>query len=705
MAVTKGKIVITFTRDVLDGETLSFERINNDTLDTVAVSCTFVDRYRAINEEVSIGINTGIDGESEAIEYEAVFNIDHNFAGLMTISRVTNVVTIEIDSGWDFQNFSTDTGATEVITGETGLDFNLISASLQVHPTDPCNYVDVDVLMDAQADSYILGSTAPVPVATNPFTVSIPRLIMRSLKVRKAGSADVDVGVEQWGIYKFYFRKVVVDNVVNINVVPNQFSGATVTVVVWYNGQNTHQPENITLTYSLNDIDYQSSNVFTGQVNGSYTMYIKDNFGCTVSKDFEVTDSGTREEYFSISNVNSINFSKDEVWDGLQNGIHKNEDNVLSLTEYGKKQTYDERLIFRDDDLVRIQFKSNYENHDVEIYDCEGDLTSAAISVTKMSQNLNLFQKLDCKIDTISGYGSGVAGLYFDSGQVYNEASVPIGNYTLNGNLPDFAQVGVFIKLSGGSPAQSGVYEIKDLIYDSTLDKRLIIFDYNYVDTPGMTIQVEAYYDLIPFEIYEFDVDMSNVLVHSPDKDFRVKIQASDNSFDTINYYSEYITLVPDDDYAINNYVAIQYYNENNRDIFYLYGITHFIRAEVLNVSTLIDDDNEIVKGDFTTYISESTVHNGIEISFREVTHKVMLQIVLALSSENLFINGIGYIKSTGLDVSQVENTNLYLIKAQLLRTGKNFNVLISDRTGQREGYTTTFLPKIITTGTEFIKT
>jgi hypothetical protein len=699
---TKGKIEITFTRTVLDGETLSFERINNDTSDVVTISCTFVDSYRAVNEEVYVGSPTATLGESEAIEYEAVFNIDHNFGGLMTISRLANVVTIELDDlDWDFQNFSTTTGATEVITLTTGPDFYLTNASLQVHPTEPCVYVDVDVTTNVQADSWGFWGDTPTPVSTNPFTVSIPRLNKKRLWAYKTGAEKINVSLEQWDESWFYFRKVLEANIF-ITIVPNQFSGATVSFNVAFESQLLGRPDGaINLTYSLNDVDYQSNNVFTGQTNGSYTVYIKDGLGCTTSKDYEVTDSGTKDEYFFISNVNSITFSKNETWDGLQNGVHKNEDNTLSLTEHGKKTTYEESLIFRDSDVGKVQFKSNFENHIVQVYQCDGGLTSASVTADKMSNNLNLFEKLDCTIVEPYEYQSGYAGIYFTTGNVYNEADADIGDYVLNGNLPDMAQIGVYIKLSG---AVTGVYQIEDLIYDSALDKRLIIINLLYTGTPTV-IKCEAYYDLLPFDVYEFELDMGDVLTHTSGQDFRVMIQASDTLFTTRNYYSEYITLVPDDTYALDNYVAIQYYNSNNRDVFYLYGITHFFRAEVLNINTIIDDEIETIKGDATSYVSESIVHTGIEIEFKEVTHRVMVKIALALSSESLFINGIGYVKSDGLTIDQIENTNLYEIKCKLLRTGKSFNTLIEDRTGQSEGYKTVYLPKVITTGTDFIKT
>ena len=101
---------------------------------------------------------------------------------------------------------------------------------------------------------------------------------------------------------------------------------------------------------------------------------------------------------------------------------------------------------------------------------------------------------------------------------------------------------------------------------------------------------------------------------------------------------------------------------------------------------------------DLSTYLSESTVHKGMSISFAETTYKVMLKIVLALSSENLFINGIGYVKSGNVEVDPILNTNLYLIKCSVLGSGESFNSFINNTKGESEGYKTIYIPGLIKT-------
>lgn len=699
MAVTKGKIEITFTRDAVAGEYVEFERVNNDTAQAILTRVTFVDGPRYSAKELPINAPTAIPGESEAIEFERFFNIDFNQAGIMNVSRDEEVITVEIAEGWDFQNYDSDVGATEVITPESGPDLVLVSADLQIHPTDPCDFVDIDIETSPQADEYLLGQLAPdpVPITTNPFTVSIPRVLASRLVVRKDGyDSFINVGLDDpsFGFDKFYFNKIFQENIF-IDIVPNQFEGATVTITVDYLTQLFPQPNVNALQYSLDNVVFTSSNVFTGQANGNYTVYIKDSWGCTVQKDYVVTGSGQRDPYFFISDANSVTFSKDEVWDGLQGGIHKHPNNTLALQEVGKKVLYDQRLFFTNQDVIRIQFKSNFENHNVTGQNCAGDLISLVVNVEQMSNNMNLFESLDAKLTNL---GNGRSGLYFTSGNVYNESAVDIGNYELNGNLPDSAQLGVFVSITG-----HGVHEIIDTIYDRDLDKKLMVFDYEFTLADADVI-MSAHYDLLPYEVFEFEVDFSNAVIPITEQVMRLRIQSTDALFSEINHYSEYIDLIEPSALNLDEMVLIDYWNENNRDIFYLYGIAHSIRAEVHRIVSIIDDENENVKGDNSTYLTKSVIHDGIEVLFKECTYRMMRKLTLALSSEKMFINGEGYVKNDGLGVTPVEGTNLYNVTAQLLSTNKNFNISTNERIGQDEGYKTIYIPRVLDTSDGLLK-
>ena len=692
MASTKAKIEITFTRDVLDNEYISFERTSD--LGNATILSTFKSSGRRTGKELPIEIPTATPGEMTAITYERYFNVDHNSSGLMVLTRNVNVIEIEIDINWDFSNFVTDTGANDIIEQRIPDTFSLTNASLQIHPTEPCEYVDVEILTSEQAQGYSIGRAPIELVSTNPFTVSIPRLQPISILVAKPGSESLDVSLLEWNEPNFYFNKIGQDNI-NIDITVDPFSGATIVVSVDYLNQLTPRPNLGTLEYSLDDVNYFPNGLWEGQLAGDYTVYIKDSFGCTVSKEFTVVGGvESQNPFIEVSERNSVSFSKDEVWDGLQDGIHKNFDNTLALTGFNKFN-YDERVVFRDEDKIRIQFKSNYSDHEIHVQGCDGGEVGYNPFVEKMSNNLGLFEGLDCVLHKLP---NGRSGLYFNDGKVYDENDVYVADYELFGNLPDSATIGNVVKIEG-----HGTFTVVDVIYDAEIDKRLMVFDYEYTGNDVVTI-MKCYYNLLPFEIYEFDIDFSIPIIKPGERVVRLRIQFLDNLYDEVNYYSEYCLLLQDVDYDPNKYVALNYYGTNNRNVFYLYGLTHFLRAEVEDIKGIIDDNVDVVKGDNSTYLSESVVNKGMNISFSEVTYRVMVKLSLALSSENLFVNGLGYVKKDAISIEPIENTNLYKVTCELLSTNKNFNTSLNDSEGVDEGYKTIYIPQILGTDTGSIK-
>ena len=519
---SKGQIIITFNADASDGEVLSFERTS--TLGTISLNSTFVSGSRVSNGQIPLTTPTLNVGEMTAAAYETYFNIDQNQGKLMSISRNINVITIEIAYTWDFQNFSSDVPSIgNVLVPEVPDTFQLVAASIVTNPTDPCDYVNVNVLTTEQATNYSLavygGATnAPtIPVSTNPFTVSIPRLSPLKLTVIK-GTTSYVVS-EYFNEPYFYFRKIGQGNI-RIRISQDVFNGATVMFSINYYNQLTQRPSSGTIEYSLDGFNWFENGRFSGQVGGDYTVYVRDGLGCTVQKDFTIPDTlQDRTPFFFVSEANSISFSKNEQWDSLQNGIFKNPNNVLATTDL-QQNLYRERLIFREEDEVRIQFKSNYEYHDIFVEDCEGDAVGYTPTIEKMSNNLNLFESLDCKLHTLS---NTTAGIYFDSGNYYNEAGVVLGNYELFGNLPDSAIIGNIVHIP-----TYGVFQVQDIIYKSDINKKLMVFEMNYQSTTDASVVMRCNYNLLDYEIYEFNIDFSAPIIKAGlEKLIRIRIRSN----------------------------------------------------------------------------------------------------------------------------------------------------------------------------------
>ena len=706
---TKGKIIITFTSDALNTNVINFDRYNATAGDggvpsTISMNTTYTTAARTQTKFIQILNPTLTAGEQSAIAYQNYFNIDQNFSKLMTLTRSANVITIEATNNWSFINFSSSSFVTSSITAPVPDTFQLDAASLSVSST-PCDTIDVNILMTEQADSYSITfarfSSAPtVAVTTNPFTVSVPRAVGTYINVFKSGSTTINVPLSQWGEEFLYFRKIYQENI-NIVVNENILLGATVVVNVSYSNQLSERPSNTNvLSYSLDGTTYSTSNVFSALTSGTYTVYIKDIFNCIVQKEFQVVSSAeTRSRFFEIPKLNSITFGRNETWNGLQNGIHKNRNNTLSLLGIQDFQ-FEEKLIVRNTDTVRIQFKSNYTTHNAKYQNCLGNNISNNLVIEKMSNNLDLFESL---ASVVFSYNQNLA-LYFESGNVYDTGGTVIAQYELNGNLPDSAIIGTSVDISG-----FGVYQIVDIVYDEQRNKRAIVFDLSYNGVDQSNVIMKAYYDLLPFEVYEMDIPFNNLIIQgTTKKEVRIYINATHPIYGTVDEYSEYISILEEEVYTeqngLNNLLAINYYNQNNKSIFYLYGIKHFMRAEFVNFETTIIDESDVSQGDLKTFLLDSTLHEGANITFADMTYNMKIKLSLALSSESLFINGLGYVKNGNLTIEQIENTNLYSVSCELIRTNESFDVNGEGNLGRNENYASRFIPKLVTGNNNYLK-
>jgi hypothetical protein len=247
--------------------------------------------------------------------------------------------------------------------------------------------------------------------------------------------------------------------------------------------------------YSLDDINWQTGDAFTGQVNGPGTIYVRDQFGCKKSLDYTVSESATRTPFLFVSKANSINFSEQVLWDNQT--IYKNAENTLSHERLVPTR-YCLPLLFQTQDITTIQFKSNYETPTATLRKEGG--ADTILTINKRTSNLSRYQKMDCKYYK---YKEGYTGIYFDTGNIYDEASLVIDTYVLNGNLPEMAIVGQYVDIDG-----IGTHQIVDKIFDDSIEKRVMIIKYTYEGTPVVSTAMSIF-DLLNFEVYEFDIDWS----------------------------------------------------------------------------------------------------------------------------------------------------------------------------------------------------
>jgi hypothetical protein len=174
----------------------------------------------------------------------------------------------------------------------------------------------------------------------------------------------------------------------------------------------------------------------------------------------------------------------------------------------------------------------------------------------------------------------------------------------------------------------------------------------------------------------------------------------SNSDKDKVTLLSENIDI---SDYQPNT-LAIKYYNTNNRDIFYKYGIENFIRIPYVSIKAGIQDDSEVLIGDLSSSLTTSTVHEIDEFTFTDLTDEIMRKLAIALSCDNVFINDVGYVKSSDLTIETIENTNLHELKAIMIKTNINYNNNRQGQTGKDIFGIDVNIPPFLTDGVGFIK-
>lgn len=403
------------------------------------------------------------------------------------------------------------------------------------------------------------------------------------------------------------------------------------------------------LEYSLDNSTWQTSPVFPGLAVGTYILYIKDQLGHSISKGFSVTEFGIYSPYFYISKSNSFRFANRITWGDSAN--YKTDENTLSH-EVDCEIPYTEIQQFQSADIITTQFKSNYETNVATIV--KSDLSEVNVPVVKKSSNIGVKDKRDAfKYDL----GNGKTGLYFMAGNVYDYTTgLATDTHFLNGSLPEWASVGNYFKIG------TSWFLIEEIFFDEAKNADVLVFSNTYTGADVAVIAASVF-NRFNYEVYEFTIDMVDYI----DQYFQVSINNTDDHFTEIIHLSEMIWCKVKHE----NVLEIKYSNSSNTDIFYGTGIENLIRQQYTYFKGKSDEDSEVHKTDTNSVLLNADVYEVDEIVFEPVTKEIWRKLVLALSHENVTINGVGYVKNGNFNTEgPLERSNLYVLTATMIKTG-----------------------------------
>ena len=255
---------------------------------------------------VVIGTPTAIPGERSAINFTDAFQADFNAQNIFKIIRVENVVVLQFYSPkHDFEDYFSIDDYSEnppvenakvrfIVDNYTGSFFGLDTIQfLESTTNNVCSHYKVSIETSAITDRTTGSYTLPTGNTNNPFTFEVLR--EQSLNLNLFGPDNQQLSIN--------YNSNKIPSLLNENkfefIITNSPNGATLVV-------NDLDTNNLNLEYSLNNIDWQTDNTFTGILDGSHTVYVRDHLGCSFSKNFTITSTSVRTPYFVMPKSNPI---------------------------------------------------------------------------------------------------------------------------------------------------------------------------------------------------------------------------------------------------------------------------------------------------------------------------------------------------------------------------------------------------------------
>jgi hypothetical protein len=583
--------------------------------------------------------------------YKTAFNLDHNSTGLFTVTSTNGAsgsglgtVTIEANyGGAEFSTSSLPAGVSvEIINEEAAPVFEVTNIEFSESEIwemgGPCSDVMVTVTTSILAGQYSYNGVEVLDNTDNPFTFRAQR------------NSSLNLGATVSGGFDFIVQPIITPSLLSefnfsLSFI-NSPNGSTVTV----SNVNT---SGLDLEYSLDGDTWQTSNIFSGLTPDDYTLHVRDHLGCSFTKDFTVSDNNVNVPFFAISKSNSIRFAQRITFGDSAN--YKTDENTLSC-EVEVGIPYHEVQLFQTADVITTQFKSNYGNHSVKVV--REDLSEISVPVTQVTSFRGLKDKRDARKYDL---GNGKVGIYFTSGNIYDyDTGVANAFHNLNGLVPEWGLAGNYVSIG------SSWFLIERVFFDENKNADVLVITESFA-LSELTVIVGSVYDVYPFDVFQFDIDMSAYI----DESIKVRIDCTDDNFQSIQFLSEQI------DVAVRhvNTLDINYWNDENNDVYYASGIRHRIRPIYTKIEGVVEQESTMHKTDTSALLLSADLYEGDRFIFEPTTKEIWRKLMAALSHKNVYINGVKYIKNGDFETDgPLEDSNLYVLKATMLKGGGVYN-------------------------------
>ena len=433
------------------------------------------------------------------------------------------------------------------------------------------------------------------------------------------------------------------------------------------------------MTYSLDGSTFQSSTIFPNVVDGSYTLYVNDGYGCIITQGFTVDTAASVQRpnaYAIVPKANSFRFIQltSTVYNTLENTLYQD------LNYLGEYKPFYAQPYQTNDGIITTQFRTNYDELSARLLDCDSNIIDT-LSVIKKTDNIGAQDKRDC---IAFNYGNNQTGIYFTNGNIYDPGTTDIiDTYELNGQLPEWGVIGNTMVLSTNIV---GSFVIKQVLFDLTLKVNILVIDYSWTSgNQSESVIAEVTYDRLPYDNYEFDLDLGQDPLLNGTYTVQILLTDSLDEYPALTFNSEWITIK--NEHLRTNF--IDYSDSPNSGIDYTTGYTGRIRIRSLDPYANLTPGGESTEYNDslleTVKLKDVPTMEG-EFFFESQPRYMIEKLRLIFSHKDIEINGEAWINIDALDTINFDKSALKNATIKLRRKGyeeaKTQNIFIDGLSG-----------------------
>lgn len=585
-----------------------------------------------------------------AFYYKGAFIADYNVTSLYSLVSNTPAGTVVITANNPNSSFTvtenTTSGAvtTSIDNVSPPVDFGIDSIGVSQSNVNTCENVKLTIETSEQAE-WIL-SPVSQSVNTNPLVIDVPRTETITVTMSLDGvNRSQTISIPR--LLASYFELDIV----------NTPSNASLRV----NSRYLFSPV-FSLTYSLDDTTYQSSNYFPGLSDGDYTVYVKDSLGCTISIDFTVDEFVANvvdyDAICEISNLNPIRYKLNETWGS---SVLKTPENTLSFEENVKFPNRTFTQPFTKTDTPITQIKTNYSDVSAKIIDNQGNETSLLVS--KRTANMNITDVRDAVVLGTTYNNQNYVSVKFSGGNTYDPVTLADnGDYNMGESVPEWINKDDYLYIQG-----IGWYKVLDIVYNT--NAYVVVVNLLFADFPlsiGTTgnFVVSTVYNVLDFERYEFVPNLATLEGY-----YKIQIDITDSTFGNKSFLSEWLNIR--DEHP--NTKLIQYYNSENNEINYNTGFIGQIRIPLADdLKWKASTEQDIYVTDTNTVNLESKYRGFWDFKSRLLPTMMAEKLAMILIQDRLFIDTVNYLADGDIESKPIGSQ--YQIIANLVKSNYVFD-------------------------------